>query len=58
MKMFSPDKHDEIWEIQKKSNFPNLVYDIPKRGNLADINKKLCETMSERLKEHKSDRIL
>jgi len=58
MKMFSADKHDEIWEIQKKANFPNLVYDIPERANLSDINKKLCETMSERLKEHKSDRIL
>ncbi|MCA9731822.1 MAG: gamma carbonic anhydrase family protein [Lewinellaceae bacterium] len=58
MKMFPPDKHEEIWEIQKKSNFPNLVYDLPERENLADINKKLCETMSERLNEHKSDRIL
>jgi carbonic anhydrase/acetyltransferase-like protein (isoleucine patch superfamily) len=58
MKMFPPDQHDEIWEIQKKSNFPNLVYNISERENLEDINKKICETMSERLKEHKSDRIL
>ncbi len=58
MQMFPPDKHEEIWEIQKKSNFPNLVYDIPGREDLADINKKLCEIMSERLNEHKSDRIL
>ena len=28
MKMFSPDKHNEIWEIQKESNFSGLVYDI------------------------------
>lgn len=58
MKMFSPDKHDEIWEIQKKSNFANLVYNISERENLEDTNKKLCETMSQRLNEHKSDRIL
>ncbi|HMC00600.1 MAG TPA: gamma carbonic anhydrase family protein [Flavobacteriaceae bacterium] len=58
MKMFPPDKHNEIWEIQKKSNFPNLVYDIQERENLADYHKKLCETMSDRLNEHKSDQIL
>ena len=58
MQMFSPDKHDEIWEIQKKLNFPNLVYDIPKKENLMDLNNTLCQTMSERLNEHKSDRIL
>jgi len=58
MKMFPPDKHDEIWEIQRNSNFSNLVYDISEQENLADINKKLCETMSERLNVHKSDLIL
>lgn len=58
MQKFSPDKHDEIWKIQKKLNFPNLVYDIPKKESLIDLNKILCQTMSERLNEHKFDRIL
>jgi carbonic anhydrase/acetyltransferase-like protein (isoleucine patch superfamily) len=58
MQMFSPDKHDKIWEIQKKLDFPNLVYGISQREDPGDVNKKLCETMSDRLKEHKSDRIL
>lgn len=58
MKMFPPDQHDKIWELQKKLNFPKLVYGIPERENLAVLNKKLCETMSERLGAHKTDRIV
>jgi carbonic anhydrase/acetyltransferase-like protein (isoleucine patch superfamily) len=58
MKMFAPDKHDEIWELQKKLNFPNLVYGIQVQENVGNINKILCEKMSERLSKHKSDRIL
>jgi carbonic anhydrase/acetyltransferase-like protein (isoleucine patch superfamily) len=56
MRMFSPDKHEEIWEIQQKLNFPNLVYGLSNRDNRT--NKNLCETMSERLKEHKYDQII
>ncbi|MGX1929796.1 gamma carbonic anhydrase family protein [Flagellimonas sp. 2504JD4-2] len=58
MKMFPPDKHNEIWEIQKKLNFPSLVYDLSEQDSLANANKNLCLTMSGRLKEHKSDRVL
>lgn len=58
MQMFSPDKHKEIWEIQKKLDFPNLVYNISKRDDLGHINKQLCYTMSKRLKEHKNDTII
>ncbi|MRI01647.1 gamma carbonic anhydrase family protein [Kriegella sp. EG-1] len=58
MKMFPPDKHDEIWELQKKFNFPNVVYGIQVRENLDNTNKTLCEKMSERLNEHKFDKIL
>ncbi len=58
MHMFSPDKHKEIWKIQKELNFPSLVYDISERGDLASVNKQLCSTMSERLGEHKNDKIV
>lgn len=58
MHMFPPDKHDEIWEIQRLLNFPSLVYGITEREKLESVNKKLCEIMSERLKEHKYDQIL
>lgn len=58
MQMFPPDKHDEIWEIQKQLNFPGLVYDIPERAKPSELNRQLCKMMSERLEAHKSDRIL
>lgn len=53
-----PEKHDEIWAIQKPLNFPLTVYGIdrPKSGepnNMADI----CEKMSARLKFHNEDEI-
>ncbi len=55
-KIFPPDKHDEIWAIQKLLNFPLTVYGIdrPKSGepnNMAEI----CKAMSDRLKSHFDD---
>lgn len=52
-KIFPPDKHEEIWAIQKPLNFPLTVYgvDRPKLGepnNMIDI----CRVMSDRLKSH------
>lgn len=54
-----PDKHDEIWAVQKPLNFPLTVYGIdrPKSGepnNMAEI----CKVMSDRLKFHINDEIL
>jgi carbonic anhydrase/acetyltransferase-like protein (isoleucine patch superfamily) len=52
-KILPPDKHDEIWAVQKPLNFPLTVYGIdrPKSGdpnNMIDI----CKVMSDRLKSH------
>jgi len=58
MKMFSPEKHEEIWSVQEKMNFPELVYNISERGILSNLNEQLCTTMSKRLKEHKNDKII
>lgn len=58
IQMFSPDRHKEIWEIQKQLNFPDWVYDIPLRGESSELNKQICEIMSDRLRNHSSDRIL
>jgi len=58
-RILPPDKHDEIWAIQKPLNFPLTVYgvDRPKPGklnNMADI----CKIMSERLKPHSNDEVI
>lgn len=55
-KILPPDKHDEIWSVQKPLNFPLTVYGVerPKSGepnNMTDI----CRVMSDRLKSHAED---
>lgn len=59
VKILPPDKHDEIWAVQKPLNFPLTVYGIdrPKSGepnNMVDI----CRVMSDRLKSHVDNEII
>jgi carbonic anhydrase/acetyltransferase-like protein (isoleucine patch superfamily) len=59
VKIVSPDKHDEIWKLQKPLNFPLTVYGIdrPKSSdsnNMIDI----CKVMSDRLKSHIDNEII
>lgn len=58
-RILPPDKHDEIWAIQKPLNFPLSVYgvDRPKTGepnNMAEI----CKVMSDRLKSHMDNKVI
>lgn len=54
-----PDKHNEIWTIQKPLDFPKTVYNV-ERPLLGEQNNmpKICKTMSERLSDHSSDEII
>jgi carbonic anhydrase/acetyltransferase-like protein (isoleucine patch superfamily) len=59
VKILPPDKHDEIWAVQKPLNFPLTVYGIdrPKSGepnNMVDI----CSVMSDRLKSHIDNKLI
>jgi len=58
MKKFPPEKHNEIWEIQKQYNFPNTVYGIerPKKGE--SKMPEVCKVVSKRLKEHLNDELI
>jgi len=53
VKILPPDKHDEIWEIQKPLNFPLTVYGID-REETGDSNimADVCRVMSDRLKSY------
>lgn len=58
VQILPPDKHDDIWIIQKPLNFPQTVYGIDRladgeSNNMAEI----CRVMSERLASHFSDRL-
>lgn len=54
-----PDKHDEIWEIQKPLNFPKTVYGI-ERPKSSEVNNmtEICKVMSDRLKSHMDNEIV
>jgi len=58
-KILSPDKHDEIWAVQKPLNFPLTVYgvDRPKSGEPNNMVK-ICKEMSDRLASHSEDIVI
>ena len=59
MKKISPEKHDEIWEIQKAYNFSKTVYGIPKANNNSSSNlPEICNVMSKRLGDHFYDQLI
>jgi len=53
--LFSPDKHQEIWEVQKLLNFPLTVYGYDRpEASMQRITRRL----SENLGSHLHDRII
>jgi len=59
VKILPPDKHDEIWAVQKPLNFPLTVYGIdrPKSGEPNNMIA-ICKAMSDRLKSHIGNEIV
>jgi carbonic anhydrase/acetyltransferase-like protein (isoleucine patch superfamily) len=35
--LFSPDRHEELWEIQRGLDFPGTVYGVPRGTSMRDI---------------------
>ena len=35
--LFSPDRHDELWEVQRTLDFPGTVYDVPRGTPMREI---------------------
>ena len=54
VKILAPDKHEEIWKIQKPLNFPMTVYGIDR--DEADM-RKITERVAEALATHKVTRL-
>lgn len=52
--LFSPDRHDEIWAIQRTLRFPQTVYGID-ASQSDNPMKDICGVMSNRLKSHMND---
>jgi carbonic anhydrase/acetyltransferase-like protein (isoleucine patch superfamily) len=36
-RLFSPDQHDELWEVQRTLDFPGTVYGVPRGTSMRDI---------------------
>jgi carbonic anhydrase/acetyltransferase-like protein (isoleucine patch superfamily) len=54
VQLFSPDRHDEIWEVQRTLNFVGTVYGAGPDATMSDI----MRGQSEFYGEHRSDRTL
>lgn len=35
--LFSPDRHEELWQIQRERDFPGTVYGVPRGTGMRDI---------------------
>ena len=53
-RMFPPDRHDEIWEIQRGLDFPGTVYGVPRGTPMREIMARQVEFFGA----HRDDRIV
>ncbi|MFC9975819.1 gamma carbonic anhydrase family protein [Spirillospora sp. NPDC127200] len=35
--LFSPDRHDELWEVQRRLDFPGTVYGVPRGTPMREV---------------------
>ena len=54
--IFSPDRHDEIWAVQRELDFPEYVFGLDR--DTPDLMVQLTERYGRRLASHASDREL
>jgi carbonic anhydrase/acetyltransferase-like protein (isoleucine patch superfamily) len=52
-RLFSPDRHDDLWAVQKLLDFPRTAYGLDR--DTPDLMRRIAERMSERLGTHRQD---
>jgi carbonic anhydrase/acetyltransferase-like protein (isoleucine patch superfamily) len=52
--LFSPDRHEELWEIQRGLDFPGTVYGVPRGTSMRDI----MARQSKYYGTHQEDRLV
>jgi len=55
-RILPPDRHDEIWEVQKPLNFPEWVYGFDR--STPDLMRRVTPQLSEALAAHAGDAII
>jgi carbonic anhydrase/acetyltransferase-like protein (isoleucine patch superfamily) len=52
--LFSPDRHEELWQVQRGLDFPGTVYGVPRGTSMRDI----MAGQSDFYGEHSNDRLI
>jgi len=55
-RILSPDKYDEIWEIQRSLDFPKFVYGLER--DTPHLMRRITEKLAEKLEAHTEDVVL
>jgi carbonic anhydrase/acetyltransferase-like protein (isoleucine patch superfamily) len=55
-RILPPDRHDEIWEVQKPLNFPEWVYGLDR--STPDLMRRITRRLSEALGAHADDAVI
>jgi len=55
-RLLSPERHDEIWAVQRPLNFPRWVYDVDRDDD--DLMARVGQAMSRSLASHAADEIV
>jgi carbonic anhydrase/acetyltransferase-like protein (isoleucine patch superfamily) len=42
-RLFSPDRHEELWAVQEPLDFPGTVYGVPRGTSMREIMRRQCE---------------
>ena len=51
-RLFSPDQHDELWELQRTLDFPGTVYGVPRGTSMRDIMSRQSTFYGAHLEDH------
>jgi carbonic anhydrase/acetyltransferase-like protein (isoleucine patch superfamily) len=52
--LFSPDRHDELWEVQRALDFPGTVYGVPRGTPMREVMSRQARFYGA----HRDDRVL
>jgi gamma-carbonic anhydrase len=47
-RLFSPDRHDDLWAVQEPLDFPGSVYGVPRGTPMREIMHRQCELYGPR----------
>ena len=54
-RLFSPDRHEELWEVQRELGFPETVFGLPREEASMEA---VTERYAELFGRHRGDRLL